>query len=250
MIAPWWHETTGGIDIAASSFIDPAGEPNARLAGVAVLDSVVASPVSVLAIAALDGVAAVDARVRPALTRSPARRTARRLGRLQRARTRRRAAVKNDDNAWTTLAVSPWSQLVAAAAARVGLSPNTVTVASMLVAIVAACLFSVGNTVAVVAAAIAVQVAFGLDCADGQLARLTGCYTPLGAWLDWVSDRLKEVVLLVGLAVGADDALLLGAAAIRSRLRGLSSTSRLRIIGRSRRVLPVARSGMCRYHGV
>ena len=56
-----------GIDIAASSFIDPVGEPNARLAGVAVLDSVVASPVSVAAaIAALDGVAAVDARGRAA----------------------------------------------------------------------------------------------------------------------------------------------------------------------------------------
>lgn len=208
-----------GIDIAASSFIDPVGEPNARLAGVAVLNSVVASPVSVAAaIAALDGVAAVDARGFDPPRFDPTRPLGEQLDGLpsarSAARTRRRAAVKNDDNAWTTLAVSPWSQLVAAAAARVGLSPNTVTVASMLVAIVAACLFSVGNTVAVVAAAIAVQVAFGLDCADGQLARLTGCYTPLGAWLDWVSDRLKEVVLLVGLAVGADDALLLGAAAI------------------------------------
>ena len=51
-----------GIDIAASSFIDPVGEPNARLAGVAAGLRRSEPGVCCAAIAALDGVAAVDAR--------------------------------------------------------------------------------------------------------------------------------------------------------------------------------------------
>ena len=46
-------------------------------------------------------------------------------------------------------------------------------------------------------------LSFAADCVDGQLARLTGRFTDLGEWLDLTSDRIKEVILIAGLAIGA-----------------------------------------------
>ena len=53
-------------------------------------------------------------------------------------------AVKQDDSPFTTFAVSPWSKYVAWWASRRGLTPNQVTVASLVVAVLAgvACVLS------------------------------------------------------------------------------------------------------------
>ena len=43
---------------------------------------------------------------------------------------------------------------------------------------------------------------FGLfDTLDGELARLQGTESPQGAFLDSVTDRMKEILVYVGLAV-------------------------------------------------
>jgi len=202
--------------------IQTKGPLNGRFAGLVVVGAAAAPSVLVHSVRdlvdSIDVVAAVDGRdfdparfdpMLPVDVQLDAIPDSRRGVRL-----RRRATVKNDDNLWTTVAVSPWSQFVAAGAARLGLSPNVVTIASMIVALAAASAFATGERAGVVGGAIGVQLAFGLDCADGQLARLTGRYTRLGAWLDWLSDRIKEVVLLVGVVVGSGDAAVLGAAAI------------------------------------
>jgi hypothetical protein len=54
-----------------------------------------------------------------------------------------------------------------------------------------------------VAGAVLLQVAFTADCVDGQLARYTGNFTRLGAWLDSIFDRTKEYAVYAGLAIGA-----------------------------------------------
>jgi phosphatidylglycerophosphate synthase len=46
-------------------------------------------------------------------------------------------------------------------------------------------------------------VAFTFDCVDGQLARYTRGFTPVGAWLDVTTDRVKEYAVYAGLAIGA-----------------------------------------------
>jgi phosphatidylglycerophosphate synthase len=114
--------------------------------------------------------------------------------------------------------VSPWSKYIAWAAARRGLTPNQVTTVSLAVAVLAAGCFGVGLRPTYVVGAVLLQLSFGLDCADGQLARFTGRFSPIGGWLDAMFDRLKEYVVYAGLAVGAartgDDVWLLAALAL------------------------------------
>jgi hypothetical protein len=42
-----------------------------------------------------------------------------------------------------------------------------------------------------------------VDCVDGELARYTRKFSKLGAWLDAVTDRVKEYLVFLGLAYGA-----------------------------------------------
>lgn len=126
----------------------------------------------------------------------------RRLGQVSEARARLRAAVKSDDGFFTTHFVSSWSPHVVRVAARLGLTPNAVTGASVGLALLAAIWFSAGTRPAQLAGAALLYLSFVLDCVDGQLARYTGAFSPLGAWLDATFDRVKEYVVYVGLAVG------------------------------------------------
>jgi len=42
-----------------------------------------------------------------------------------------------------------------------------------------------------------IQISFALDCSDGQLARITGTTSKLGAWIDRVLDRVGEFLIFV-----------------------------------------------------
>jgi phosphatidylglycerophosphate synthase len=112
-------------------------------------------------------------------------------------------AVKQDDSPFTTFAVSPWSKYIAWWASRRRLTPNQVTTASLAVALLAAACCASGARWGYVAGAVLLQLSFGLDCADGQLARLTRTFSAFGAWLDAMADRLKEYAVYAGLAVGS-----------------------------------------------
>jgi hypothetical protein len=128
------------------------------------------------------------------------------------------SAVKANDGFFTTFFVSPYSKYVARWAARRGWTPNQVTALSMLVGLLAAAAFATGERAGLVGGAILLQLAFTLDCVDGQLARYTRTFSAFGAWLDSIFDRAKEYVVFAGLAVGAahtgDDVWLLAAAAL------------------------------------
>ncbi|MCW2967308.1 MAG: CDP-alcohol phosphatidyltransferase, partial [Solirubrobacteraceae bacterium] len=113
------------------------------------------------------------------------------------------SAVKATDGFFTTFFVSPYSKYIARWAARRGLSPNQVTVASLVLGVVAAAAFATGERWGLIAGAVLLQIAFTTDCVDGQLARYTRTFTPLGAWLDSTFDRLKEYVVFAGLGIGA-----------------------------------------------
>jgi phosphatidylglycerophosphate synthase len=128
------------------------------------------------------------------------------------------SAVKSDDGFFTTFFVSPYSRFIARWAARRGLTPNQVTTASMLLGLVAAAAFATGDRWALIAGAVVLQISFTLDCVDGQLARYTRTFSPLGAWLDSIFDRAKEYAVFAGLAIGAsqtgDDVWLLAGCAL------------------------------------
>lgn len=137
-------------------------------------------------------------------------------------RVRLRSAVKSRDGFFTTFCVSPYSRYLARWCARRGLTPNQVTTASLLTALVAAACAATGTRAGFVAAGVLLIGSFVLDCADGQLARYSLRYSTLGAWLDATFDRAKEYAYYAGLALGAarggDDvwALALGAMVLQT----------------------------------
>nr|WSW70890.1 CDP-alcohol phosphatidyltransferase family protein [Streptomyces sp. NBC_00995] len=91
----------------------------------------------------------------------------------------------------------PAGRILAAAAYRIGMTPNQVTLVS------AAFTFAAVASVALVRPAwgpavlvyLGLAVGFALDSADGQLARLTGSGGPDGEWLDHVVDCAKMILV-------------------------------------------------------
>ncbi|MGY4925110.1 DUF5941 domain-containing protein [Streptomyces sp. 900105755] len=116
---------------------------------------------------------------------------------------RLKSAVKSRDGFFTTFFVSPYSRYIARWCARRGLTPNQVTTASLLTALIAAACAATGTRTGFVAAGVLLICSFVLDCTDGQLARYSLQYSTLGAWLDATFDRAKEYAYYAGLALGA-----------------------------------------------
>ncbi|MFI7382281.1 DUF5941 domain-containing protein [Streptomyces sp. NPDC049813] len=119
---------------------------------------------------------------------------------------RLRTAVKARDGFFTTYCISPYSRYLARWCARRGLTPNQVTTASLLTALIAAGCAATGTRPGFVAAGLLLLFSFVLDCTDGQLARYSLQYSTLGAWLDATFDRAKEYAYYAGLALGAANA--------------------------------------------
>ncbi|GAA1361165.1 hypothetical protein GCM10009612_36120 [Streptomyces beijiangensis] len=135
---------------------------------------------------------------------------------------RLRSAVKARDGFFTTYCISPYSRYIARWCARRGLTPNQVTTASLITALIAAGCAATGTRGGYIAAGLLLLFSFVLDCTDGQLARYSLQYSTLGAWLDATFDRAKEYAYYAGLALGAarsgDDvwALALGAMVLQT----------------------------------
>ncbi|WP_055600457.1 DUF5941 domain-containing protein [Streptomyces aureus] len=116
---------------------------------------------------------------------------------------RLRSAVKAHDGFFTTFFISPYSRYIARWCACRGLTPNQVTTASLLTALIAAGCAATGERGGYIAAGVLLLVSFVLDCTDGQLARYALKYSTMGAWLDATFDRAKEYAFYAGLALGA-----------------------------------------------
>ncbi|GAB2473275.1 CDP-glycerol glycerophosphotransferase family protein [Jatrophihabitans fulvus] len=112
-----------------------------------------------------------------------------------------RQASRGGDGVWSTFALRPVSRRVTRWAVRTGRTPNQVTVTGFLVGLAAAALIATGSPSAVVAGALVLQVALLLDCVDGEIARTTRRYSRVGAWLDLVTDRVKEAAVLAAIGI-------------------------------------------------
>lgn len=93
-----------------------------------------------------------------------------------------------------------------AAAARVGLTPNGVSVLAFGVAIVAGAAFVLAGEepLLYLAGGLLVGVSGWLDVLDGALARELGIASDAGDLLDHVLDRYADVVLIAGIAAGIE----------------------------------------------
>ena len=87
--------------------------------------------------------------------------------------------------------------------ARLGWSPNGVTVAFIVCGIAAGVVVAFGGLLTAVAAAILIQAYLLFDCSDGELARWSQRTSATGIYLDGIGHYLGESALLVGLGLRA-----------------------------------------------
>jgi phosphatidylglycerophosphate synthase len=113
-----------------------------------------------------------------------------------------RRTRKPKDILWNRFVARPLAALVIVPLARTPVTPNQVTLATLVVFLAGAALMALGRGWgALVAGAAILEVSYVLDCADGQLARLKGTSSPVGAHLDFLMDELKAFTLVAAVAV-------------------------------------------------
>ena len=98
--------------------------------------------------------------------------------------------------------VGPFLDPFVAAADRLGLTPNGVSVIAMGVAAAAGAAFYLATPLWYVCGAVLVFVNGWLDVIDGALAREQGVSSKGGDLLDHVIDRYADIVVIAGLAAG------------------------------------------------
>ncbi|MDQ3407520.1 MAG: CDP-alcohol phosphatidyltransferase family protein, partial [Chloroflexota bacterium] len=124
-------------------------------------------------------------------------------------------------------------------------TPNAVTVAGLVVHVLGAILVAVvappASPLAVLAVVIIWQLAFSLDCADGQLARARRQASAFGAWFDQLVDVVSHAAVYTALSLylvrtfdpDAGAAVLLACIAVSlSLLQTFSTWQRAELIGR------------------
>ena len=155
---------------------------------------------STIRVDAVELVAAPFARSQDAGVRSEATKT---ISKISVSRLRLKLANRANDGFFSVFFLRRISKLLTFLAIKVRATPNQVTLASFAIGLYAAYLFAQGDTWSLVIGAILLQVSLIVDCVDGELARYTRRFSELGAWLDAITDRVKEYAVFLGLAYGA-----------------------------------------------
>jgi phosphatidylglycerophosphate synthase len=117
---------------------------------------------------------------------------------------RLRRASRADDGFLSTFLVRPVSRQLTRRAVARGLRPDLVTAVSCALGLLAALAYAGGGLGWRVLGSALLLLSLVVDCVDGEVARYTRTFSPLGGWLDVASDRLKEYAVYAGLAAGAD----------------------------------------------
>ena len=108
-----------------------------------------------------------------------------------------RDSRKEQDIFWNVYVARPLAAVLLYGLRRTALTPNQVTFlgAFAFLGVAAALMLMPGWTGMLVAAA-ALEFAYLLDCADGQLARLKAMTSEVGAYLDFLIDEVKALILV------------------------------------------------------
>jgi CDP-alcohol phosphatidyltransferase len=146
-----------------------------------------------------------------------------------------RRTSKAKDIFWNRFVARPLAAPLVMILERSRVTPNQITIASLAVFLVAAALLIVlpGHGGLAIAVAV-IQLSYVLDCVDGQLARLRGTSSPIGAHFDFLMDELKAFVLVAAVAArlfdetGSPRMLLEGLLGLTAVASGISLTSFVR----------------------
>ena len=154
---------------------------------------------------------------------------------LSRIRDTYRRTSKPRDIFWNRFVARPAAAVVVTPLERSSVTPNQITLASLAVFVVAAaCLVLFLGHAGLVVSIVILQLSYVLDCVDGQLARLRGTSSPLGAHFDFLMDELKAFLLVSATAArlwqesGDQRFLLEGLVALTAVASGISLTSFIR----------------------
>lgn len=113
-----------------------------------------------------------------------------------------RATKKVPDLFWNTYVCRPPAAVLVSALRDSSVTPNQITLASFVVATVAALiLVLVPGYLGLVLAVFVYELSYVLDCADGMLARLRKIASQAGHLLDFLMDELKAFLILGASAV-------------------------------------------------
>jgi len=113
-----------------------------------------------------------------------------------------RRTRKPNDIVWNRFVARPLAAVLVVPLARTSITPNQVTFATLPVFLAGAALLALlPSWGALIGGAAIIELSYVLDCADGQLARLKGTSSPVGAHLDFLMDELKAFALVVAIAI-------------------------------------------------
>ena len=111
-------------------------------------------------------------------------------------------SLKPADSLFNIYLARPLAAFVVTVLARTRISPNQVTLLSILPMVAGVIAFvTLPGPMGLWLGVIGVELAYILDCADGQLARVTRTSSPVGGELDFLIDELKAYLLIGGLTV-------------------------------------------------
>lgn len=113
-----------------------------------------------------------------------------------------RSVIKADDGFLAYYFSAQLANLLVRVLRHTPVTPNMLTGTSLILGTVAAYLYARGDWRSLVIGAILHHISFILDCGDGQLARVKGLKSQMGHWFDYHSDKIKDFLLLLGLAWG------------------------------------------------
>ena len=109
-----------------------------------------------------------------------------------------RAACKRQSDYIITLFVTnEVSLMLTLLLVKTRVTPNQVTVASILASFGCALAFAFGYFLS---GSILLFCSHVLDCTDGNLARATSKFSPIGKWLDMAGDRISEAAIFFGIS--------------------------------------------------
>ncbi|MGD2185949.1 MAG: CDP-alcohol phosphatidyltransferase family protein [Desulfobacterales bacterium] len=120
------------------------------------------------------------------------------------------------------------------------LTPNQISVISMMIGLWAAYCFNLGNYAAGIIGALLLQVSAIIDCVDGDIARILYKESRLGKWLDISADQVVHVALFAAIAIGlkrqgsSAPVLLLGISAVIGALLSFGVVVRGMVVPKNR----------------
>ena len=113
-----------------------------------------------------------------------------------------RRTRKPKDILWNRFVARPLAAVLLVPLRATSVTPNQITLLTLVVFAAGAAWLALGaGWHGLVIAASIIELSYVLDCVDGQLARLKGTSSPVGAHLDFLMDELKAFLLIAAVGI-------------------------------------------------